>query len=128
MESVWWVFKQLYSKGLVYHGQKVMPFSTACNTPVNTLLCLKWTLTSLYFNLYFKLSNFEAGQAYKDVQDPAITVSFPLVDEPDVALCAWTTTPWTLPSNLSLCVHADMDYIKVLDIKDIIIQLYNSKN
>lgn len=50
MESIWWVFKQLYSKGLVYHGYKVMPFSTACNTP---------------------LSNFESGQNYKDVNDPA---------------------------------------------------------
>lgn len=97
MESVWWVFKQLFSKGLVYHGQKVMPFSTACNTP---------------------LSNFEAGQDYKDVNDPAVSVSFPLRDEPDVALVAWTTTPWTLPSNLSLCVHPDMDYVKILQKKD----------
>ena len=92
MESVWWVFKQLYTKGLVYHGQKVMPFSTACNTP---------------------LSNFEAGQDYKDVNDPAVSVTFPLVDEPNVNMVAWTTTPWTLPSNLSLCVNAEMDYIKV---------------
>ena len=97
MESVWWVFKQLYSKGLVYHGQKVMPFSTACNTP---------------------LSNFEAGQNYKDVQDPAVTVSFPLLDEPNVSLVAWTTTPWTLPSNLALCVHPELEYVKVEDIKN----------
>ena len=75
-------------------------------------------ITISFITVFFQLSNFEAGQAYKDVQDPAITVSFPLVDEPDVALCAWTTTPWTLPSNLSLCVHADMDYVKVLDIKN----------
>ena len=75
-------------------------------------------ITISFITVIFQLSNFEAGQAYKDVQDPAITVSFPLVDEPDVALCAWTTTPWTLPSNLSLCVHADMDYVKVLDIKN----------
>lgn len=59
MESVWWVFAQMHEKGLVYQGYKVMPFSTACGTP---------------------LSNFEAGLNYKDVQDPAVVVAFPLVD------------------------------------------------
>lgn len=92
MESIWWVFKQLYNKGLVYRGYKVMPFSTACNTP---------------------LSNFESGQNYKDVVDPAVIVSFPLEEDPNVCLIAWTTTPWTLPSNLALCVHPDLDYVKV---------------
>lgn len=92
METIWWVFSQLYQKGLVYRGFKVMPFSTACSTP---------------------LSNFEAGQNYKDTLDPSVVVNFPLVDEPDVALVAWTTTPWTLPSNLSLCVNPEMDYVKV---------------
>uniref|UniRef100_A0A673A4R1 Isoleucine--tRNA ligase, cytoplasmic n=1 Tax=Sphaeramia orbicularis TaxID=375764 RepID=A0A673A4R1_9TELE len=86
METVWWVFRQLYDKGLVYRGVKVMPFSTACNTP---------------------LSNFESHQNYKDVQDPSVIVNFPLVDNEDVALIAWTTTPWTLPSNLALCVNPD---------------------
>ncbi|KAL4227042.1 Isoleucine--tRNA ligase [Mactra antiquata] len=94
MESIWWVFKELYNKGLVYKGFKVMPFSTACNTP---------------------LSNFESGQNYKDVVDPAVIVSFPLEESPDVAMIAWTTTPWTLPSNLSLCVNPNMDYVKVKD-------------
>lgn len=92
MESVWWVFKQLYNKGLVYRGVKVMPYSTRCATP---------------------LSNFESGQNYKEVQDPAVVVSFPLDDEPDVSIVAWTTTPWTLPSNLSVCVHPDLIYVKV---------------
>lgn len=92
MESIWWVFKQLYNKGLVYRGYKVMPFSTACNTP---------------------LSNFEAGQNYKDVVDPAVIVNFPLEDDPEVLMVAWTTTPWTLPSNLALCVHPDLDYVKI---------------
>ncbi|XP_049806576.1 isoleucine--tRNA ligase, cytoplasmic isoform X1 [Schistocerca nitens] len=96
MESVWWVFTELFNKGLVYKGVKVMPFSTACNTP---------------------LSNFESGQNYKQVQDPAVIVSFPLVDEPDVSLIAWTTTPWTLPSNLLLCVNAKKIYVKVKDKK-----------
>uniref|UniRef100_A0A7N9AY73 Isoleucine--tRNA ligase, cytoplasmic n=1 Tax=Mastacembelus armatus TaxID=205130 RepID=A0A7N9AY73_9TELE len=91
MESVWWVFKQLYDKGLVYQGVKVMPFSTACNTP---------------------LSNFESHQNYKDVQDPSVIVNFPLVENEDVALIAWTTTPWTLPSNLALCVNPEYLYVK----------------
>jgi len=61
------------------------------------------------------LSNFEAGQNYKDVDDPAVWVSFPLVDDPNVKLVAWTTTPWTLPSNLALCVNPNSNYVKVLD-------------
>ncbi|KIY92575.1 isoleucyl-tRNA synthetase [Monoraphidium neglectum] len=70
-----------------------MPFSTACSTP---------------------LANFEAGLNYKDVADPAVMVSFPLKDDADgAALVAWTTTPWTLPSNLALCVHPDFTYVKV---------------
>ncbi|XP_061688549.1 isoleucine--tRNA ligase, cytoplasmic [Syngnathoides biaculeatus] len=94
METVWWVFKQLYDKGLVYRGVKVMPFSTACNTP---------------------LSNFESHQNYKDVQDPSVIVNFPLLDNEEVSLLAWTTTPWTLPSNLALCVNPELSYVKVQD-------------
>lgn len=96
MESVWWVFKELFKKNLVYQGYKVMPFSTACGTP---------------------LSNFEAGLNYKDVRDPAVVVSFPLKDEEGVSFVAWTTTPWTLPSNIALCVHPDLEYIRILDKK-----------
>lgn len=94
MESVWWVFKSIFDKGLVYRGYKVMPYSTVCGTP---------------------LSNFEAGLNYKDVNDPAVVVTFPLLSEPDVALIAWTTTPWTLPSNLALCVNATFQYVKIFD-------------
>uniref|UniRef100_A0A8C2PM25 Isoleucine--tRNA ligase, cytoplasmic n=1 Tax=Capra hircus TaxID=9925 RepID=A0A8C2PM25_CAPHI len=94
MESVWWIFKQLYDKGLVYRGVKVMPFSTACNTP---------------------LSNFESHQNYKDVQDPSIFVTFPLEEDENISLVAWTTTPWTLPSNLALCVNPDLQYVKIKD-------------
>ena len=90
MESVWWVFKQLHDKGLVYRSFKVMPFSTACTTP---------------------LSNFEAGQNYKDVTDVAVTVSFPLVDDESTSLLAWTTTPWTLPSSIALAVNPTFDYV-----------------
>ena len=93
MESVWWVVKQLWDKGLIYRGQKVMPVSTAFQTV---------------------LANFEATSNYKDVQDPAITVLFRLADE-DAFVAAWTTTPWTLPSNLALCVGADIDYVRVAD-------------
>ncbi|KAJ2917778.1 hypothetical protein MD484_g2625, partial [Candolleomyces efflorescens] len=94
MESVWWAFSELHKKGMVYRGLRVMPYSTGCTTP---------------------LSNFEAGQAYKDVNDPAVTVAFPLVDDPKTSLLAWTTTPWTLPSNLGLCVHPDYTYLKIHD-------------
>ncbi|PPQ68420.1 hypothetical protein CVT24_004841 [Panaeolus cyanescens] len=94
MESVWWSFGELFKKGMVYRGLKVMPYSTGCTTP---------------------LSNFEAGLAYKDVNDPAVTVAFPLVDDPTTSLLAWTTTPWTLPSNLALCVHPNYTYIKIHD-------------
>jgi len=94
MESVWWVFKQLYEKDAVYRGYRVMPYSTTLNTP---------------------LSNFEAQQNYKDTQDPAVVVTFPLLSDPQTCLLAWTTTPWTLPSHTSLCAHADFEYIKILD-------------
>jgi len=93
MESVWWVVKQLWDKGLVYQGVKVMPISTELGTV---------------------LSNFEATSNYQDVQDPAITVLFKLTDE-DAYLAAWTTTPWTLPSNLAICVGRDITYAKVND-------------
>lgn len=97
MESIWWVFKTLYDKGLVYRGFKVMPYSTGCTTP---------------------LSNFEAGLNYKDVDDPAVTVSFPIIEsDPPASFVAWTTTPWTLPSNLALCVNSQLVYVYVADKK-----------
>uniref|UniRef100_A0A915DCL4 Isoleucine--tRNA ligase, cytoplasmic n=1 Tax=Ditylenchus dipsaci TaxID=166011 RepID=A0A915DCL4_9BILA len=95
MESVWWVFSELHKKNLVYRGVKVMPFSTGCSTP---------------------LSNFEAGQDYQDVVDPAVFVAFALVENENRYLVAWTTTPWTLPSNMSICVHPDLDYVAVKDL------------
>ncbi|KAL9972872.1 hypothetical protein ACROYT_G019255 [Oculina patagonica] len=94
MESVWWTFQQLFNKGLVYRGFKVMPYSTRCSTP---------------------LSNFESNQNYKETMDPSVIVNFPLDENPDVSMIAWTTTPWTLPSNLALVVNPDMDYVKVKD-------------
>jgi isoleucyl-tRNA synthetase len=100
MQSVWWVFQQMYDKGLIYEGYKVVPYSTGLSTA---------------------LSNFEANLNYKNVQDPALTVRF-RVTEGSVPgaeagkkafLLAWTTTPWTLPSNLGLAVGNDIDYVSV---------------
>ena len=93
MESVWWVVKALWDKGLIYRGNKVMPVSTGLETP---------------------LSNFEAGMNYLDVQDPSITVLFKL-KKVNAFVSTWTTTPWTLPSNLALCVGADITYVLVQD-------------
>ena len=104
MESVWWVFKQLWDKNLIYEGTRVVPFSTALGTV---------------------LSNFEAGQNYQDVQDPAITVLFKAKDE-DAYFAAWTTTPWTLPSNLCLCAGGDIDYVLIED-KELGKKIYMAK-
>lgn len=71
-----------------------MPYSTACGTP---------------------LSNFEAGLNYQNVSDPAVVVTFPLLTDPATNLIAWTTTPWTLPSNLALCVNPTFEYVKIKD-------------
>jgi isoleucyl-tRNA synthetase len=92
MESVWWVFKQIYEKNLVYRKCKIMPYSPACNTV---------------------LSNFEAGMNYKDINDPSVIVSFPLITNPIISFIAWTTTPWTLPSNLFLAVNPSLDYVQI---------------
>ncbi len=94
MESIWWVFNQLWQKGLIYEGYRVMPFSWKLSTP---------------------LSNFEANMNYQNVQDPAITVRFKCSDIDNTYILAWTTTPWTLPSNLALAVGPDIDYAKVSD-------------
>ncbi len=96
MESVWWVFKRLYEQGDVYRSYQIMPYSTALNTP---------------------LSNFEAQQNYKDTQDPAIVVSCPLLDLSNsrTSLLIYTTTPWTLPSNIAIAAHPRFIYTKLWD-------------
>lgn len=97
MESVWWVFGQLFAKGQIYRGFRVMPYSTACGTP---------------------LSNFEVALNYKeDTQDPSITVELPLRADPTTVLLIWTTTPWTLPSNLAICANPDLSYVYVRSAK-----------
>ena len=93
MASVWAVFHQIYTKGLVYKGFKVMPYSVACGTP---------------------LSNSEASSNYKDINDIAVTVKF-YIDELKSYILVWTTTPWTLPSNTALCVNSNIVYVKIKD-------------
>ena len=109
METIWWVFKQLWNQGRVYKSHRIMPYSWKLSTP---------------------LSNFEAGSNYKDVQDPTVTVRTKalsaesetvkklLAAEPTVYLLVWTTTPWTLPENLMMCAGADIDYVAVRDVTD----------
>ena len=95
MESVWWVLSELYRRDLVYRDFKVVPYSPR--------------ITAV-------LSNFEANQNYKDVQDPAITVKFKLAGE-DAYVLAWTTTPWTLVSNVALCIGPKIEYVKIRDLE-----------
>lgn len=90
-ESVWWVFKSLYDKGLVYEGFKPMHLCPRCETT---------------------LSNFEVSQGYKDVTDISVTVKLPLKKEPETSLLIWTTTPWTLPGNMAAAVNPSTSYIK----------------
>lgn len=107
MESVWWVFKSIWDKGLIYQGNKIVPYSPALQTA---------------------LSNFEAGQNYQNIQDPAVTILFRSKEDPNTFYAAWTTTPWTLPSNLSLCVHPEIEYVKIKDTeKNIFIILAKSR-
>ncbi|MEX2280476.1 MAG: isoleucine--tRNA ligase [Acidimicrobiia bacterium] len=99
MESVWWVFKQLWDKGLIYEDYKVLPYSWGATTP---------------------LSNFEANLDYRDADDPSITVRLEVLEgsgpvEAGDQLLIWTTTPWTLPANLAIAVGADLDYVRVDD-------------
>ncbi|HLU53512.1 MAG TPA: isoleucine--tRNA ligase [Acidimicrobiia bacterium] len=99
MESVWWVFKQLWDQGRIYRSVKVLPYSWGATTP---------------------LANFEANLDYRDVEDPSITVRLRVTDpkgpvEGDDYLLIWTTTPWTLPANLAVAVGDDITYARVAD-------------
>ncbi len=92
IESVWWILKEFWNKGLLYRGYKVVPYSPTSGTP---------------------LSSHEVSLGYKTIVDPSIFVRFPLKDQPGVYLLAWTTTPWTLPANAALAVGEDVDYVQV---------------
>ncbi len=105
MESIWWVAKSLWDKGLIYEGKYILPYCPRCSTV---------------------LSTHELAQGYKEKQDPAVTIRFKVTqapqsfDDSEIAnektyFLAWTTTPWTLPSNLGLCFGPDIDYVKILD-------------
>ena len=91
IESVWWALKELWEKGLLYEGHKVMPYCPRCGTA---------------------LSSHEVAQGYKDVNDLTCIAKFKVVGE-DKYFLAWTTTPWTLPSNLALCVNKSYNYCDV---------------
>ncbi len=94
METIWWVFNQLWENDLIYEGYCVQPYCPRCCTP---------------------LSNFETNQGYMDREDPSITIKVELSDTPKTFLLVWTTTPWTLPSNAAVAVGEDIDYLKVRD-------------
>lgn len=97
MESVWWVFRRLWDRGLIYQDFKVLPYSYGAATP---------------------LSNFEANMDYRDVEDPSLTVRLELVEgrgpaAPGDYLLVWTTTPWTLPANVAVAVGAELEYVRI---------------
>lgn len=92
MESIWWVFKSLWDKGLIYQGYKSMHICPRCSTT---------------------LSNFEVTQGYKDVTDVSATAKFKLLDEDNTYILAWTTTPWTLIGNAALAVGENIEYVKI---------------
>ena len=92
MESLWWLLRQMWDKGLLYQGFKVVPYCPRCGTP---------------------LSDHEVAQGYDDATDPSVFVRMPLVDDPGTSLLVWTTTPWTLPSNVAVAAGEDVDYVKV---------------
>jgi isoleucyl-tRNA synthetase len=94
IESVWWALKNLFDRGLLYQGHKIVWWWAQGGTA---------------------LSSGEVGQGYREVADPSVYVRFPLVDQPDTSLLVWTTTPWTLPSNQFAAVHPDLEYSIVLD-------------
>lgn len=93
MESIWWVFKSLWDKNLIYKGFRSMAYCPRCATP---------------------LSNFETNLGYKDnVEDPSVYIKFQVADDPKTFFLAWTTTPWTLPGNAALAINPKIKYVKV---------------
>jgi len=92
IESVWWILKQLWDKGLLYRGYKTVAYSPTSGTP---------------------LSSHEVSLGYKEIVDPSIFVRFPVKDEQGVYFLAWTTTPWTLPGNAALALKADAEYVQI---------------
>ncbi|MFA5832300.1 MAG: isoleucine--tRNA ligase [Bacteroidota bacterium] len=92
IESIWWALKQYYVKDMIYRGYKIQPYCPRCETP---------------------LSSHEVALGYKDVKDPSVYIKMKLKDEANTYFLVWTTTPWTLISNVALAIHPDIDYVKV---------------
>lgn len=92
IESVWWILKTYWDKGLLYQGFKVVPYCPRCGTA---------------------LSDHEVAQGYQETTDPSVFVRLPLVDQSDTSLLVWTTTPWTLPANVAVAAHPDIEYATV---------------
>ncbi len=92
IESVWWSLKELYKKGLLYEGYKVVPFCPRCGTP---------------------LSSHEVSQGYKDIKEESVYIAFKIKNKENEFILAWTTTPWTLPGNVALAVGSEIDYVKI---------------
>ncbi|MEP0804937.1 MAG: isoleucine--tRNA ligase [Chloroflexota bacterium] len=92
IESVWWILKNFWERDLLYKGYKVVPYCPRCGTP---------------------LSDHEVALGYDEATDPSVFVRMPLVDKPDTSLLVWTTTPWTLPANVAVAAHPDVDYVTV---------------
>ncbi len=92
IESVWWILKSFWEKDLLYKGYKVVPYCPRCGTP---------------------LSDHEVALGYDEATDPSVFVRMPLVDKKDTSLLVWTTTPWTLPGNVAVAAHPDVDYVTV---------------
>ncbi len=92
IESVWWILKNFWDKDLLYKGYKVVPYCPRCGTP---------------------LSDHEVALGYEETNDPSVFVRMPLVDQPDVSLLVWTTTPWTLPGNVAVAAHPEVEYVVV---------------
>jgi isoleucyl-tRNA synthetase len=92
IESVWWILSQFWEKGFIYQGHKIVPYCPRCGTP---------------------LSSHEVAQGYEEVSDPSVYVKMKLEGKPNTYFLVWTTTPWTLISNVALAVGADIDYVKV---------------
>lgn len=91
MESVWYIFKELWNRDLIYRSCKIMPYCTKCTT---------------------SLSNFEISSSYRDISENSIYVKFQLKDDDNTYFIAWTTTPWTIPSHISLCLNSENEYVK----------------
>ncbi len=92
IESVWWILKDLWEKDLLYKGYKVVPYCPRCGTP---------------------LSDHEVALGYEEAQDPSVFVRMPLMDRSGTSLLVWTTTPWTLPGNVAVAAHPDVEYVTI---------------